>query len=159
MRDKTVGNDVFYMWRAIFALAHVDHVVTDEERRFMFDTLSRVSFSSAQIEILTKDIEEAQDIGEMFSKINTSHARSQFFYFARMMVWCDGDYDEQEQQIMLDLKKAHVKSVDLEALVGSVEFQFNEEAKSDLAQDMKDIDTGKGDFMGGILSKFLKRFA
>ena len=41
---NNVSESRFYMWRAIFALAHADHIVTDEEYRFMQKALDTENF-------------------------------------------------------------------------------------------------------------------
>lgn len=156
MTSNGMTESRFYMWRSIFALAHADHVVTPEERRFMFDALASQDFSEDQRAILKDDIEHKKDIGEMFSRVVTEDDRSGFFYYARLLCWSDGDFDEQEQKIVLELKKAHVKNVDVSALVGSVQSLSFEEEEC-LRQDVACLQNAND--TAGVLKSFLSRFS
>ncbi|HEY8189381.1 MAG TPA: hypothetical protein VIF12_01745, partial [Micavibrio sp.] len=60
--------------------------------------------------------EQKQDICALFSKVTDQQDRSDFFHFARTLVWSDGNFGEQEQEAILQLKKIHVQSVDLGTL-------------------------------------------
>lgn len=106
----------FYMWRAIFAIAHADDVVTEEEREVMLRILKDHKFSEPQRQILLKDIDRRQDPMQMFGKISEQGDRSNFFIHARELVWVDGDYGAQEQRMILMLKRAHVLSADFDGL-------------------------------------------
>jgi len=138
-RLKTVTESRFYMWRAVFALAHADHKITDEERLFMEGVLSEELFSEEQTQVLKQDIEETQDISEMFMNISEQEDRSQFFYYARLLCWSDGDFDEQEQKIMLKLKSIHVRNVDIDQMIKNVDLQvddgYREMMEEDIQQD------------------------
>lgn len=104
------------MWRAVFAMAHADHKVTDEEKAFMEGYLENVPFSDGQKSVLNLDMVEAQDVAAMFAEIINPEDRGQFFQFARELAWCDGDYNEQEQHIKDKLKALQMDDLDLSAL-------------------------------------------
>lgn len=120
MTDKptteTITESRFYMWRALFAIAHADEVVSSEERSFMRKTLQTYPFSPEQAQTLENDMQVRQDVNQLFEKITDPQDRSQFFDYARTMVWCDGNYEEKEQQILLQLKREHIRSADFETL-------------------------------------------
>ncbi len=118
--NKEVSESRFYMWRAIFAMAHADGVVTEEESDFLNEYLSNVSFSDQQKSILKEDLKNPQDVGNMFSKIGDQSDRAQFFYFARMLAWCDGDFDEQEKVILDKLKSSHIAAIDIDKVSKSI---------------------------------------
>ncbi|MAE50583.1 MAG: hypothetical protein CMH27_02105 [Micavibrio sp.] len=122
--SQKVTESQFYMWRALFAMSHADNIVTDEEIRFMTEALEDLPFSPEQKNILKEDIFNPQDIVEMYGKISDPTDQAAFFNFARELVWIDGDYGEEEQEIMLTLKRMHVKSVNLDELVGRVGLQL-----------------------------------
>lgn len=144
-----VSQSRFYMWRAIFALAHADHEVSDNEQGFMRDALKAESFSREQRRVLEQDIEVGQNPGDMFAKIAEQEDRSRFFYYARMLCWCDGHFDEQEQEIMQRLTRAHIENIDFPRLLESLDMELEEEIRQMLIADM-----GKQDHP---LLKFLKR--
>ena len=133
---REVPESRFYMWRTIFAMVHADHEVTAEERKFVYNILNNENFSDEQRRILEQDIENPQDISEMFMQISDQQDRSRFFYYARMLCWCDGNFDEQEQEIMLKLKKLHVRNVDF-LKIDTVDMELDEEQKVSLQQDMQ----------------------
>lgn len=145
-----VSESCFYMWRAIFAISHADRVVKEEEIDFMHEALDKEDFSSAQKEILESDIEQAQDTGSMFMKIAEQKDRSQFFYYARMLCWSDGDFAAQEQEIILKLESLHVRNVDFDEMISTVDMTFDEDQKQTMEEDMQS---------GAPLVKFIRRFS
>ena len=153
--DQGLSDSRFNMWRAIFAMAHADHVVTNEERAFMYKVLTEEPLSTAQRAQLERDISAAQSIPDMFAKISDADDRSQFFYFARMLVWSDGDFGAQEQKIMLELNKAHVKMTDMDTLKSTMEFELDETEKMNL---LFDHSAAEGGAQGGLLGAFYRRF-
>jgi len=155
--SKMITESQFYMWRTLFAISHVDNIVTDEEMRFMIEALEDLPFSLEQKKILSDDIVNPQDIIEMFEKISNNRDQAEFFKFARELVWIDGDYGKEEQEIMLKLKRLHVESVDVDDLVGNVGLQLE-------ADDDRNF-SGSGSSVGGqkknvknIVYSFRERF-
>lgn len=122
-----VSNSEYYMWRTLFALAHADHVVTDEEVRFMAEAMEDVPFNKEQHDQLLKDTKDPQDIEAMFSNISESRDQARFFKFAHELVHIDGDYGKEEQAIMLKLKEMHVRLTDVDDLVGDVGLEFEDD--------------------------------
>lgn len=147
-----ISESQFYMWRTLFAMAHADNVITDEEIRFMAEALEDVPFSKEQREILNRDIKEPQDIVAMFAGISDQGDQARFFDFARELVWCDGEYGLDEQHIMLKLKKIHLEGVNVDDLVGKVDLQFEEELPPPTSHSIEKKD-GRG-----IVSAFKRLF-
>lgn len=114
--SEGVSESRFYMWRAVIALVHADHVVTLEEKELAESYLGNVDFSEEQVAILREDLLEAQDIEEMFNNITDPVDQGEFFGFARLMVWCDGDFDRQEEEIFSRLKDIQMRRVDQDSL-------------------------------------------
>lgn len=123
-KSAGVTDSELNMWRAIFACAHADNVVTQEERRFLRKAINTEPFSDEQRAILEQDIEVKQEIGAMFKLIADQKDRSKFFYFARMLFWCDGDFAEQEQKILTALAKEHFDSVKVEEISRATKFEL-----------------------------------
>ncbi len=90
----------FYMWRAVFAMAHADGIVTHEEREFVENYLQRLPLSPEQVATLRADLEQPQSVGEMFIGISKQEDQADFFQFAHMLVWADGDFEAQEEAIL-----------------------------------------------------------
>lgn len=147
-----VSESKFNMWRAIFALAHADHVVTHEERRFMHRALATEGFSETQKRILEEDMETPQNITEMFMKIREQADRSRFFYFARMLLWCDGDFAAQEQAILTRLQGIHNRTLDF-GRIGEVDLKLEDDEKEWLLEDARKMNRDPG-----VWDRFLDRF-
>ena len=118
------------MWRAVFALAHADGVVTDEEKEYMNEVLASVPFSEEQHATLKEDIYAPRDIVEMFSEISEQEDQALFFKFAKEIVHADGEYDTNEQHVLLRLKAAHVRGTNIDDLVGKIDMEFEEDPVS-----------------------------
>jgi hypothetical protein len=114
--SEKISESRFFMWRSIFAIAHADEIVTSEERTFMNKIMMDQPFSETQLSILQCDIEQKQDIKFLFGKISDQQDRSEFFNYARTLVWADGDFGTDEQELMTQLSKMHMKSANLDTL-------------------------------------------
>ncbi|QQG37185.1 MAG: TerB family tellurite resistance protein [Micavibrio aeruginosavorus] len=148
-KGEGLGHSRFYMWRAVFAMAHADNVVTEEERKYLRNILAEEPFSAEQKKILEEDMAQPQDIAEMFVNIEDQNDRSQFFYHARMLVWSDGDFGEQEQKIMMRLKQTHVRTVDFDQIMKNLDLSIDDEQKQKLAESRSrvlDVDPPQGFF-------------
>lgn len=98
----------FYMWRAVVAMAHADGIVTPHEVSFLQDSVKNTDISKGQVQILTADLGTPQDIYRMFSHITDPRDKKDFFKFARVLSWSDGDFDAQEKHIVETLEKIHM---------------------------------------------------
>lgn len=114
------------MWRTVFALAHADGVVSKEEVRYMAEILEDMPFTESQRKILKDDSVNAKDIVEMFEGISDAMDQARFFKFAQELVWIDGDYGKEEQDIMLRLKEVHLSKTNVDDLIGKVELEFDD---------------------------------
>ena len=114
--SEIVSESRFCMWRAVFAMVHADHVVTDEERDFMENYLEQVAFSDEQKKTLREDMSTAQNVDDMFDLITDPEDQGQFFQFARMLVWSDGDFDEQEKLIKERLTARQLDKFDMDRI-------------------------------------------
>lgn len=153
MSAKSVSESRFHMWRAVFALSHADHAVSDEEQKFMFRALASEDFSEGQKEILEQDMRIAQDPARHFARISDQRDRTQFFYFARMLLWSDGDFAKQEQEIMTALEKVNLETADIDAVYKNIGLALEEEQKEWLLEDMKQAQR-----RGNVWQYFLDRF-
>ena len=156
-----ISNSMFYMWRAVFSMAHADHVVTPEERKFMNTVLEKLPFSEEQVKTLESDISTPRWIGEMFAKIENDDDKSLFFYYARLMVWSDGDFDAQERHIISELQKKHVEGIDWDNAKNVIGLEFEGEEKEvaeKKAQIIKDYSYVEDMEPEGTLKAFFRRF-
>ncbi|GJL85295.1 MAG: hypothetical protein DHS20C02_10700 [Micavibrio sp.] len=148
-----VSESVFSMWRTVFALAHVDHVVTSEEIRFMAEAIEDVKFSDEQRHLLTVDIASPRDPVEMFGMITEQKDRLDFFEFAYKMVWADGHYVEEEQDVVHKLRDLHMQDVNVDELVGKIDLELEEDQKNPGGKTEDHIKNVKG-----IIASFKEKF-
>ena len=154
--SDAISESRFYMWRTLFAIVHADDVVSDEEVRFMAEALEDVPFSEVQRAVLTSDMHDPQDVTEMFSHVTDPKDKAEFFALAREVVHADGDFGSEEQSVMLQLQKAHMESLDVDALVGQVDLSFENEPAGEPVTTYKSDDEGRG-FMGLFKGLFSRR--
>ncbi len=122
-----ISDSEFYMWRTLFAIAHADNIVTEEEVAFMSEILNDVNFTDEQVDILKDDILNAKNTTEMFDGVTNTKDRVKFFEFARDLVWIDGDFASEEQSVMIDLYKQHIEETTVDELVGKISLEFEED--------------------------------
>lgn len=136
-----IPESVLNMWRTVFAIAHADGVVTPEEKEFMADTLADLNLSSEQRAVLEADIDTPQDITSMYNRIANKEDKVKFFQFAKTMAWVDGDYAEEERQVIERLQKLReeplVVNRNIEDLIGHTGLEL-EDTDDDLIADSVD---------------------
>ena len=116
MDQNGISDSRFNMWRAVIAMAHADKYLAPQEEEFVDQYLSHVPFSSSQKQILIDDILNPKSVVQMFDKIEAPEDQGEFFSFARMMAWCDGDFHRQEEEILNKLKEAQMSALDPDRL-------------------------------------------
>jgi len=115
-----ISESKFNWWRALVALVHVDHVVDDKEREFFLKRFDKIDFSSEQEKILYADLKAPQDVKKLFLKIVDKEQRASFIYFARMLFWSDGVFDQQEKKILDVLQDSTASKIDLVGVMNDV---------------------------------------
>lgn len=108
---EEVSESRFFMWRAVVAMAHADKTIEPAEKEMIENYLDKVPFSPKQREVLKKDLEKQRNVGQMFELVTDPEDQGEFFNFARMLVWSDGDFDAQEKKILGYLEKTHLRSL------------------------------------------------
>lgn len=110
MPEKTdyTSESRFYMWRAIFAVAHADGIVTVEETDFLARCFDEENLSSGQREILMKDLGTPRDVTTMFANISDEKDRIDFFILAQDLSASDGSYCNDERRMINSLKKENL---------------------------------------------------
>lgn len=95
-----ISDSEFNMWRAVFAFALVDNVLSLEEQEMLRSYKAQVPFSLQQLQILSSDFSTRQDVEGFFKKITEDKDKKRFCVLARAIVWSDGDMDKQEEEIL-----------------------------------------------------------
>ncbi|MEM6781736.1 MAG: TerB family tellurite resistance protein, partial [Pseudomonadota bacterium] len=83
-KKSGISTSRFFMWRAVFAMAHADGVVTAQEISFLNESTQSLPLSDAQREMLSRDITEQQDAAVMFAQVTDAGDREEFFVLARV---------------------------------------------------------------------------
>ena len=97
---------MFAMWRAVFALSHVDGSVSAEESGFISRVMDIFEFSEEQQATIHKDMRDRGDVLELFTAIEGMELRAQFFRLARILVWCDGLLHEYELKMIESIQRS-----------------------------------------------------
>jgi hypothetical protein len=95
----------FAMWRAVFALAHVDGSVVAEEIGFISEAMDVFKFSDEQRAVIYRDMTDRGNVLDLFKAIKDERTRAQFFRLARVLVWCDGFLHEYELAMIEAIKE------------------------------------------------------
>ncbi|MCF8495277.1 MAG: TerB family tellurite resistance protein [Alphaproteobacteria bacterium] len=125
-----ISESQFFMWRTLFAVVHADNFVAKEEVRYMAEALEDLPFTEAQRAVLHDDLRTPKDAAAMFAGISDPADQARFFKFARELVWVDGQYVQQERDLITRLEKDHLQKIDLTALVGSVDLSLEDDSPS-----------------------------
>ncbi len=155
--QNNIADSTFNMWRALFALAHADDIVTDEELRFMYEALARENFSEDQREVLEQDIKTPTDIVTLFERITDQEDRSRFFFHARKLCWCDGDFGRQEQEIILKLKKMHISDINIQDMLNTSALELEDHEKNRLCREMEAAPQRKKSFFSKLFGSKNKK--
>ncbi len=119
---ENLGNNQFYMWRAVIAIAHAhaDHNLRPEERAYLEKTLSTLAehytVSAEQKKIFAGDMETAQNVYDLMRNINDPECRSSVIQFGQVLVWSGGHPDSEEEAILDKLTHDQMSSLDVEKL-------------------------------------------
>ena len=77
-----ISDSEFFKWRTVFAMAHADGIMAQEERKFMTEILLKYDFSEEQKKALLLDIQVPQDPFQMFDYMTTIKDRDDFYGLA-----------------------------------------------------------------------------
>jgi uncharacterized membrane protein YebE (DUF533 family) len=102
-----LSKDEFYMWRTLFALAHIDEILTKEEKQLIQSKLPAEELSEEQKQVLDGDVAIPQDPLELFEKISDVQVQKRFFDIAYELVLVDGDYHKNEYSAIHKLQKIY----------------------------------------------------
>ncbi len=101
----TPDDEMFCLWRAVFALVHVDGDFSDDEKAYIEKIFSVFSFSSSQIDAVNHDLEYQASVADLFFEIESDDYKRQFFIIARTIVWCDGFLHDLEVEAINKIVK------------------------------------------------------
>ena len=116
----------FHMWRTLFALAHADLIITQEERIFMQGALKSLDLSVEQRTTLESDASRKQDAVEMFNGITEEDDFREFFHIAYDLVWIDGDHNVDEERTLTKIKHLHEERAKEQDNTEEIELDFAE---------------------------------
>jgi uncharacterized membrane protein YebE (DUF533 family) len=153
---EALSESRFNMWRAVFALAHADHQICEDERTFLKQYLDVVEFSADQKGVLLEDLIDPQAPFEMFENITVPEDRGAFFQFARALIWANGDEHEQEVKIKKNLHELHIQNLNVEQLEQELK-QSTIVARANRKVELSDIKDSAESLVG--LGSFLRSFS
>ena len=150
--QSDVGTSQFYMFRCVIAMAHADHVITEEERAYITGFLNRLPFTEEQKSTLLSDLEQKQDAAQFLPYINDPKYRGQLVYFARLLAHKDGNLHPKEQELLEYFKTVTSDTIDMEGIRASI----NEEIQRELIlQDIKTDSARPEKGFSGLFDRFM----
>ncbi len=99
-RYTGVNESEFYMWRAVFAFALSDKMLSIEEQDLLNDYRKGVPFSDQQLTTLREDFKDPQDVEDLYTHITSPEDKEHFCAMVRALAWCEGDLDKQDEYIL-----------------------------------------------------------
>lgn len=143
---QPLGTSMFYMWRALVALAHADGQMGQEEIdyfRKLFDTLPRhYELTVAQREAFADDLMNPKQIDLMLPFINDPEVRKMLLDYAEMLAWIDGVLDPREEDILKRLHQVASPEYDQSELAAELRARLRDsraQYQAELEQMRKDM--------------------
>lgn len=100
MAGRKLKDAEFQMWRAVFAFAFTDGVLSKEEKNVLSDHLKDVDLTEDQKKTLVKDMQSNASVVDLFNKITSDIYKQLFCDVARTLAWCEGQIQRQEEEIL-----------------------------------------------------------
>lgn len=153
--EESVPTGMFYMWRCVIALAHIDGHFHDAERAYLdrvFANMDRgYGLTEDQKQTIADDYKNPKKIGDLIRYINDPRWRGELIYFGGLMARADGDLHPDEDAILKKLHAEQMDSLDME--------QIRKQAKEAVADEtfQHDLDLGEIRASGGYLLPLLDR--
>lgn len=101
MATHYASESEFFMWRALFAFAFSDNVMSDEEKRLLKNYQEDVVFSPAQLAILREDFAQPKPAEDLYLQITDHQDKLRFCALARALMWNGGSASRQEEDILV----------------------------------------------------------
>jgi len=150
--QNSVGTSQFYMFRCVIAMAHADHIITEEEQDYVMGFIEKLPFTPEQKLTLFADLEDKQDVATLLSHINEPKYRGQIVYFSRLLAYKDGNLHPKEEELLQYFYAAISDNVDIEGIRASV----NEEIQRELILEEIERDSARPEKgFSGLLDRFM----
>ena len=110
----------FNKWRCLVALAYVDNVFTDEERKFItsrLDAHEGKHMSEEQRKTIEADFESPPPLEECFNAIEDGSEKLDLLKLAYQLFWSDGDYAQEEIDALENMKVSLSENYKLDKLL------------------------------------------
>lgn len=107
--------DMFALWRAVFAMVHVDGEVSDEEGAYINNVMDVFKFTDEQRSVVRAAMKKPGDVVKLFRAVDSKAHRKQFFILARIIAWCDGVFHDDEREALEAVQDCLVSPQDYES--------------------------------------------
>jgi len=120
LRDMSLTDSKFNMWRTITSLAHADGIFCRDEKNYLEPIFDGLDLSSEQREQLKSDMITPQDSKKMFELISEPADRAQVTYFGRILMWADENLESSEEEMLKKLTDLAMSKTDFKAVMKKV---------------------------------------
>ena len=114
---NNISTSMFYMWRCVVAIAHLDGGVSLGERAYLekiFSNIDRVyGLSDEQEKAFANDLINPQRIDDLLPHINDPEYRAMLITFGETLAWLDGNVAPEEDAILKKLHADQLASIDI----------------------------------------------
>lgn len=131
------------LWRSAVGLAYADHKLTDEERDILHEFFSHQELSEEQLKILDDDIENNVNLDETFEQITDPRDRAHLINIARVLFYADGHFCEKEQELLAELHRRHLDSLDTDFIFSEARDKAIEEKELIEMKDKTELENMK----------------
>jgi len=150
------NDDMFYVWRAMIALAYIDHKLDNHEIAFLEENIHNRDFTDKQRKQLNDDIEFGVNLEDVIGEIADVRKMAHLINFARVLFYKDGEFCDIESRILDQIHDSHIAKINLdekleEANNYALKALNNEELKENIIAE----DDGLLDKLARYIGKFL----
>jgi hypothetical protein len=108
------------MWRACFAVIHIDKIVTPEERSWAEDKIAKLPLTEDQRNILKADLENGLEFEEAFTKISDKVDLAFLLNTLRVIGFLDHDFSSPEKEAYNKLEAIIMKGINLQEIEAEI---------------------------------------
>jgi hypothetical protein len=118
---EKMSESKFNMWRSCVAAAHLDGVVTPEEKQWVEEKIQKLPLTLDQKAILNEDLKKVQNFEECFSLVTDKKDLAFLLNTLRVIGHLDKSFSEIEKQKFQNLEAIVLKGLNLKNITAEVE--------------------------------------
>lgn len=126
-----MNDDKFNLWRATFALVHLDGKVTKQEVEWAKERLKSLPLTDEQKHILVADFKAKKGLEHFLEAVTNKADRAFLLHQVRVISNMDGEYSTEEKEFFKSLEAKIMNGINLDPLVNEVVRMEKEDYRED----------------------------